>query len=348
MTTYTLKGTITALEPLTVSLPGLKRGNITQLPRNGGSDKDTPYYPASSIRGSLRHAAHAVALRVAKKVTGKETPFNLNDHFMLAQGVDAAKITKNEKGSGVISFGEDVRKANPLISIFGRWGLESHLAVGNGLPREAGVWGLFGGGARAVMFERDTALLEELSDSDQQRLSTIMAETVAFSQENNDLKSEEVNLKKALRQAPDEEKKTIQARLKEIEQIRKTLKSEKEGPEESIRRPIDGYEAFSAGAELQNRITLRRSNEIEFGMFLETLAEFAREPRLGGHKSYNNGLVALHYDVSTWPEDEDVPTTIGSIIINEDGFKVKGELLLKARQSWSEALSDLDFTKFTV
>lgn len=345
MPTYKLKGEITTLEPLTVSLPGLKRGNVSMLPRNGASE--TPFFPASSIRGALRHAAHHSVLRMAKKSTGETHPFDLNQHFMLAQGVDAAKVTKGESGSGQIDFGRELRNANPMLSTFGRWGIESNLSVGNAIPDKPGCWGIFGGGARSVMFDRDEALLSELSDSDQERLETIMTEMAAFSVDNTDLKAEETTLKKSLKSAGEEERNAIYTRLDEIEKMRKTLKSEKEGPEESIRRPIDGYEGFSIGATLDHRMMLRNSNENELGLLLETLAEFAREPRLGGHKSHNNGLVSMSYTVTTWPIGEDKPVTLGTISLTEDGFEVEGEQLLKAREAFKNNSEQFEFTRLT-
>ena len=345
MPTYTLKGEITTLEPLTVSLPGLKRGNVSVLPRNGASE--TPYFPASSIRGALRHAAHRSVLRLVKKNTGETHPFDLNEHFMLSQGVDAAKITKGESGSGQFDFGRELRNKNPMLSTFGRWGLESNLSVGNALPDKAGCWSMFGGGARSVVFDRDENLLAELSESDQERLKVIMTEMAAFSVDNNDLKAEESSLKKSIKTAGEEEKTAIFSRLNEIEQIRKTLKSEKEGPEESIRRPIDGYEGFTMGATLSHRMMLRNSNENELGLLLDTLAEFAREPRLGGHKSHNSGLISMSYVVTTWPVDQDKPIVVGKINITESGFNVEGDLLLQAREAYKHNSKELDFTRLT-
>jgi CRISPR/Cas system CSM-associated protein Csm3 (group 7 of RAMP superfamily) len=345
MTTYTLKGEITTLEPLTVSMPGLKRGNVSVLPRNGASE--APYFPASSIRGALRHAAHRAVLRLAKKHTGQSHPFGLNEHFMLAQGVDAARVTKGESGSGQIDFGKELRNANPMLSAFGRWGLESNLSVGNALPETNGCWSIFGGGARSVSFERDTSLLEELTSDDQERLQKIMLEMTAFSVDNTDLKAEESALKKSLKTAGEDERDAVFKRLEEIETIRKTLKSEKEGPEESIRRPIDGYEGFSIGASLAHRMMLRNSNENELGLLLAALAEFAREPRLGGHKSHNSGLISMRYTVTTWPVDEDKPIELGKISLTEDGFSVKGDALIKAREAFLQNSKEMEFTRLT-
>lgn len=331
------------MEPLTVSLPGLVRNNVTLLPRNGGPN-ETPYFPATSIRGALRHAAHRIALRAAKETTGRPHPFDLNVHFMLAQGVDAAKITKKDAG-GVIDYGQSLRAVNPMLSLFGRWGLESSLSVGNAFPEGNARYGLFGAGARGVMFERDPALLEELTPADQKRLDIILDEMAAFSLSNADLKEEETRLKKRFRTAAQDARDDLKSRLDDIDHLRKNMKAEKEGPEQSIRRPLNGYEAFAAGTVLKHRMSLQNSNDAELGFFLDTLAEFARWPRLGGHKALNNGLVAMRYEVSTWPIEAAGPVNAGLITVNEDGFAIEGDALIEARARWRTLKPQFDFAK---
>ncbi|MDH8292293.1 CRISPR-associated protein Csf2, partial [Klebsiella pneumoniae] len=74
-------------------------------------------------------------------------------------------------------------------------------------------------------------------------------------------------------------------------------KDEKSEARESIRRPIDPYEAFIAGAELNHRMSIKNATDEEAGLFISALVRFASEPRLGGHANHNCGLVEANWSV---------------------------------------------------
>ncbi len=61
-----------------------------------------------------------------------------------------------------INAGAELRSKNPLISLFGRWGLSGKVGIGNAIPDGDNQWGMFGGGARSIMFQRDESLMEFL------------------------------------------------------------------------------------------------------------------------------------------------------------------------------------------
>ncbi len=345
---YKFTGSITCIEPLTVTIKEAAQGaRGHRLPRNGAFRDDVePYFPASSIRGALRNAAHRVALRMAKIQTGLEHPFSLDDHFMLAQGVDSAKQLDGENGMGETDMGESLRAVNPMLSIFGRWGLESRLAVGHGIPTgKEQCWGMFGGGARTIMFERDARLLDELQPGDSDRLEAILLEQAESSADVAELKKEIAGLKKLIRGATEEERSDYNQQIKAIEERIKSRKQEKSGPVESIRRPLDQYEAFKAGAELKHHMNLRAASEEELGLFLLTLREFAREPQLGGHKAHNCGVIEAQWTVTTWPEDADAPVELGRIALSNTGFVVEGKQLENAIKAFNAGAKGYDFKK---
>jgi CRISPR/Cas system CSM-associated protein Csm3 (group 7 of RAMP superfamily) len=85
MRTLNFNGKISTLEPLTVTVKNAVSTSGHRLPRNGGFNA-APYFPGTSIRGTLRHAAHKVIVdSVGLNADGK-SPFDLAEHFMLAQG----------------------------------------------------------------------------------------------------------------------------------------------------------------------------------------------------------------------------------------------------------------------
>ena len=346
--TFSFTGSIHCLEPLTVSLKDSVQGDKGhRLPRNGPVlDSIVPYFPASSIRGALRHCSHKYVLRCTKKQTGKDHPFSLDDHFMLAQGVDSGRRVKSEKGTGVTDLNEGLRKENPMLSLFGRWGLESKLSVGHAFPESHDTcWGMFGGGSRSIMFERDTELLSEITTSDTDRLENILMEQSVAAADVSEIKKEIASLKKSMRGVSKSEREDINKQIASLEEKIKLRKQEKEGPEETIRRVLDQFEAFSAGAVLTHRMALRGVSLAELGLFLLTLREFARDPQLGGHKAHNCGRISTHWTVTTWPEDSDHPVELGAIEINESGFSVNGDILKKSILEFEKNLSGFNFKR---
>ncbi len=334
--TFNFVGTMTALEPLTVTQPGV-RG----LPRNGRGKDANAYWPATTIRGSLRHCAHRVALSKTRKPDGS-SPFNLDAHFLLAQGVD---ISAGKSQTAAVA--EDTQAVdshlrldvldNPLLSLFGFWGKESKLAVGSAYPDGQAI-GYFGGGARGVMFERETSLIEELTLEDQERLETLLAEQTAAADEMRPIDEEIRGLKSSLKAAEsDAQRKQVREQIAELEARKEAIKDAKKESRESIRRPIDQYEGIVPGTEMEHRMTLKSACRLELGFFLAVLAEFARDSRMGGHIHHGCGLVKASYEVRVWPEGELLPKVIGSVGVSPDGFSVEGAELQAALKEWAES-----------
>ncbi len=335
MKTLNFVGKITTVEPLTVVLKDAVSSTGHRLPRNGGFTAN-PYFPGTSIRGALRHAAHKVILdRVGLDENGK-VPFDLADHFMLAQGVDV-EGNSEAFSAGEINAGAELRGKNPLLSLFGRWGLAGKVGVGNGIPTSEGQWGMFGGGARSIMFERDESLIDILEEDQVERLNRIITEQGEASVDISAIKAEQAALKKLMKTAGKDDKPDLQKQINDLDEKIKARKDEKTEARESIRRPIDAYEAFITGAELDHRMTVKNASDAEAGLFISTLIRFASEPRLGGHANHNCGLVEAHYNVTTWKPGELAPVSLGEIRITSDGVKIEGDELLKMVQAFADA-----------
>lgn len=336
MQTYYLKGIVKAEEPLTVTLKS--SGTTHRLPRNGGF-KAKPYMPATSFRGALRHACHLALNR--HHLTTKGEKLTLNQHFMMAQGVDIAG-TAQAFGGGDIDASVAVREANPFISLWGRWGLGGHMSVGNLYPIQDDCVGEFGGGNRSVMFERNTDLLNYLSESEVGDLNRILKEQSQSSEDIKPLKAQIQTLTKSLRALEDAESVAkVKEKIAALESQISGIKDDKEGPRESIRRPIDTYEAFVAGCEFNHRFAVQCANEVELGLFLDALYEFSRNPYLGGHRSHNCGLISASYDVTVYPEGADAHIQVGTVSFNDVGFTITGDSLLEARNVWKSQSMDL-------
>lgn len=340
MKTIILEGTLTAIEPLTVvvkdSINDSKTGH--RLPRNGGLNAD-PYFPATSIRGALRHATHRHVVSCLKKSNAEYT-FDLSDHFLLAQGVDIADKLKNDDQ---IDGAKAQRLKNPMLSLFGHWQLRGRVSIGSAFPKTKDATSLFGGGFRTIMFERTPELLDELEPSEQDRFSDIIKEQASAGVDIAEINDQIKATKKLLKTASNEEKPSIFETLNRLEDAKKHRKAEKKEAKESIRRPVDSYEAFNAGTEFTHRISIENTSDVEFGLFLSGLADFARHPRLGGHSAHNCGLVSGSYVVKSWPEDELKPSILGRISFHQDGFDVEGDELKNAISVWRSSFHEFDF-----
>lgn len=341
MRTLTFKGKITTLEPLTVTLKDAVSVAGHRLPRNGGFTA-AAYFPATSIRGVLRHAAHKVILnRVGLNDVGK-APFDLAEHFMLAQGVDINGRAETF-AAGEINAGAELRSKNPLISLFGRWGLTGKVGVGNAIPVADGLWSMFGGGARSVMFERDESLMECLEPDQVDRLTRLLEEQAEASVDISQIKSEQTAIKKEMKSADKDVKAELQAKLNVLDEQIQARKDQKQESRESIRRPIDQYEAFITGAELSHSMTIKNATDAEAGLFISALIHFAAEPRLGGHANHNCGLVEASWTVSTWKPGTLSPVALGEISISPEGVDIKGDELTAMVKAFNDN-SSFDFT----
>lgn len=325
--TFVFDGQLTAVEPLTVTIKGALGG---RLPRNGTLD-DPAYWPATTIRGSLRHAAHKVALMFNQD--NQRPQFDLAEHFLLAQGVDIVGDV-SKPADGEVDGTRTLREGNPMISLFGLWGVTSKAAIGNAFPTTPNATAMFGGGARTIMFERSPELLEVLDDAEQARLQSILVEQTLAAGDIGELKAKQAALKKQLKTADD--KKPLFDQLAALDAEIQSRKDAKGEARESIRRPIDQYEAITAGTVMSHKMSLKSVSDLELGFFLATLLEFARSPLMGGHQAHHCGLVSGSWEVKTWPPKAPSPVSVGRVEFDGTGFRLSGEALEKAYQLWCE------------
>lgn len=342
---YNFIGYVDTLEPMTISVKDAAQGAVGhRLPRNGSTKDAEPYIHAPTVRGKLRHAAHKMVLRAVKKKNNGVNPLTLADFFMLAQGVDINN-SLNTKSDGITDFGCDIRDANPVISAFGRWGLESRFCPGGLFLTDKTAFGMYGGGSRGIMFERDPSLMDELNQEDQDRLFDILKEQTDAAGDIGKINSEIDKLTRQLRTVAKDEKAAINEKIVQLKNDISARKDEKSGPRETIRRPIDAFEAIAANTRLSNRMSLNSATPQELGLILLTLREVARNPQMGGHKAYNFGKFKASWTVTHWPEDSDNPIEIGSVSFDETGFNVTGEELKEAIAHWEDHISECDFSK---
>lgn len=234
--TFHFIGQISTLEPLTVSIAKpLSKGH--QIPKNNG----IPYFPSSSLIGAIRSAG---CKYVIDHLANRNEPvkLDLNSVYSLFQGyvVDNKINDQIQKSkAGVIDSGDSLREANPLLSVFGRWGLAGKLGVGSAYASNENQVKSYEGGFRIDIFERDEELRSSLTDSDLERYFSITGGQSEVAVNVQELKKSKTALTSKLRTADESDKKLIRAEIQEIELKIKQSKEESGEAKETIRRQLD-------------------------------------------------------------------------------------------------------------
>lgn len=359
--TLVFKGVVTAVSPLTVTRPddSFYRGDtVTRLPRAGAKRHETPiYFPASTLSGTLRRASRDLVREAVIGNTGNEKPFSLDTHYMLTQGVDTTNLIKNEKTSGYIHKEKGLREANPLLSLYGRWKLAGHLSLGDLIPLKNNDETLFihGAGARTDDFSTDSAQAQFLSPEDLVRLDKILNDDLASQKDVAGLKDQVKELNKSMKGLTAEKRKNINETINAINLEIDEVKATKSGSEESIQRPLDGYEAIVPGTEMSHKMVIGNGSELEIGLFLETLQRFSENPYLGAKFRNGCGEVKAEWDVLMRPKGSFKAETIGRVSVSFSDFLIEDytddKVLERSFNAWQAAKhsmskSGLDFTQF--
>ena len=356
--TIKFSGVVTAETGITVVRPndnfmgGGYSDKTSRLPRAGSKQTNTlVYIPGSTLRGKLRRCAQERLEKLLKSGNDDGALYDLDTQYMLRQGVDVTGKVVQEKSAGTIDKETDLRMSNPLLSLFGRWKLPGHCCVGGLFPENNDCLMVDGKGARTNDFIRQPERVQLLDADSQKKLLELIEKDAQASIEMKPIEEEIASLKNAKRSTSDKaEKANLDTRIKELEQEIKSIKKSKKT--ETIQRPLDGFEAIAPATLLDNEIVLECVNDYELGLFLQTLSEFARNPRIGGHKNHNYGLISCSYDITTWPELEDKPLLIGKVSISPSGFDLtdltEDKMLENSVKLFSNSVKQnmFDFTRF--
>lgn len=351
----TLRGEITAITPISVTRPDDNFKSLTaddkkpRLPRMGAKRDDvSPFIPGSSFRSGLRHSA----VQVIAKMLNKK--FTVDQIYMLVQGVDTTRLTASENVDGEIDKESDLRSINPFLSLFGRWGLPSHVGVGDLIPVDKNCIFTAGAGVRTNEFIRNPTAVNLIDDEQLGYLKELLQNETSSAGEVREIDGTIRKLLKQLRDAESKlEKENINAEITILEERKKDVKANKVGSENTIQRPLSGFEAVIPNTVMNQRIVLQNVNKAELGLFLASVAEFSRSPIIGGHRNYACGAVSGEYAVNYWAFGEDRPKTVATIRFDEEGFVIEGdaaEELYAIRKQFLEDVKQLkfDFTQYLI
>lgn len=364
--TFSFDGLITAITPLAVSRPGDNFRSVGQsdklqrLPRSGPKLNEVDvYFPTSTLNGAIRRAGLSVIRSAIQKAEGCSHPFTVDEVYMLVQGIDTTQsLSKEGSQPGLIEEEYELRKANPFLNLFGRWGLPGHLAIGDAVPicDHKPVMYVTGNGARTNDWARNASQITYLDADNQARLKQILIDDSAASKDIAAQKAQITQLKKELRTEKDKEKRDeLTTQIAQIESDIENSKEAKEGAKETLQRPLDGYEVIAPGTEMTNKIVAANVTPIDLGLFIESIAEFSRDPRVGAHTRQGAGEIKAEWEVSYRPIGSWKAVKVGKISFTREEFSVEDyldeRLLMGAVEAFNTAIknleeSGLNFRKF--
>lgn len=344
--------------PVAISLPGsgegLKASDPAPVPVTTVFDPaaglvDTAYIPASSIRGSLRRAAHA-ALNRRLRALGRE-PLDLRSFYLLRIGGIKAKGSSDGLSKDV-SAELALRQSNPLVSLFGAADagpvgfLAGRLEVDHALP----VTPLSPASCPAFAAMRSDDVLRSPASSMEllspeavdawQRLFEATNNTSALKKRHKAALKSYGEAKRAGDNAAVE---AASAQLKELEE---TLSS----AQGSIAQPLAGYRAIPAGTQLSHTVAMD-ATLAELGCFLDAIETFTLDPSVGGHRNHGCGRLRAEWEVVATQMGEDGRVRrqpLGTLSFSwARGMELRGEALQaladEALGAWADAVAQGDF-----
>ncbi|ELP6119462.1 TPA: hypothetical protein I7730_00305 [Vibrio vulnificus] len=333
--TYYFNGSITPIEFLTVTIA---KSHVVGVPKLNGIG----YFPSSSINGALRHAL----LDKVIEMRGGDDKLTLEECYALGQGyISNNEVLKavNRQGTSIpVDKDQNIRDANPMLSIFGRWGLEGKLGVGQAYCSDTSCVETFERGFRVDQFSRNPERIGNLAEGASEQYERIKETQKLLASGRESLAKTKSQLIKKMMSLPDEEKASIRKQIRQIEADIDLIKEIPTEAKESIQRPIDSLEVIKPETKLNHRMCLKRASVAELGAALHALGQFSMLPKLGGYHRSNFGLVQCEWEVSV-PTKTYGRKKIGLIKIDDDGFTVEGDLLEEAMEAFSAG--DWDFGK---
>ena len=317
MDTLIFEGNVMAEQALATCSADLaktaKKHGPTPIPVLTTAEGDYLYFPATGLRGGLRRAACRVAQNVMGN--GAPAPLDLQTYYMLTIG----GITGPDKGTDYQPDAvASARAKNPLVSLFGAnnfCGLgfvAGRLSMGNAIARQNTVDlpPMQFSGARADDFRRTPEATEGLNDKGRDELS---------------------DARKAFAERNDKEKEKA------------------EGTVMSPGRPLAGWLAIPPRSELAHTMVMARVSQVELGLFLKALNEWAQHPFIGAHYAAGCGMFSAKWAVSRATEAGTTP--IGTVTVTPfEGVTIEGASghgwLTDAITAFDEAQAagELDFT----
>ena len=286
-----LTGTITLVEPLSISLGKSEFGGFPMIARYLGDDvSETGFLPATTLRGRLRRGYVKKKMREAA---------DAGQHYSLKQAYQEVigQNAESEKEAGEIDLIEvkKTREASPILDLYGSGlGIASRLRVSNFFPKDNVE------PTRLQTFRKDLdasdEVLQSLTDEDQNRFYN--------RKELNSRRSKwETNIEKLNREISAAKRKKnvtteLDAQLAEAKQKFDEVISEMgDMMKVSSLLPIEWY-ALPPGLKLFGKIVVTNPKPADMPILEDGLNDLSLNPVLGAAAARGCGETEGEFDVS--------------------------------------------------
>lgn len=298
MTTLLLDGTLTAVTPIAIIVPGSEDGRTPAgAPRKrllrDGIVTETVYVPPSSLRGRLRHLLTSEVMRLQHEADGRV--FRPEDYIDTALGGVKDRKAEGEDDRRVdLKAIRETRARNPVVSLFGSMasGISGRLMVGDMTPSEPIAPASTGRSVRANPFVRNPAILDLLDRARFEEFTRLNDRRTQANRDEDKAKRLEQQLRGKKRAGSD------LAEVAALEEERAALLAKAKagfaeaGGAVNIQQPLPGYDVIPEGSVMTNRIRLIEGTEVEMALLLLALDLLAKRPLIGGHTAHGCGEIA--------------------------------------------------------
>lgn len=368
MTPLDQKYTIHMVGRITLPVPlSIVRSGSNQVPTTrivvGSTAHEVPTIPGETIKGRLRRIGVDLLVETMtadpafeRFYPGRYSPLTLDDYYYLAVG--GVKSGREEDLRGILRT-DEMRRANPLISLFGAatpW-ISGRLVVESATPDEPvrnaelgqDLVDVVRTGERCDDTRRPTEMLGLFAPGQLSRWMTA-PQTTRKNARAKGLRHRVPRQSEAAR-APnlDEHGDVLQQELDEADPA---LSKHEKRPvfTRAINRARPGYSVFPKGFSAPHRFSLENATLTELGLFLAILDRFATNPRLGGHMSAGYGRIAAEYTLLVRRPRTSHVEPAGSLVIETDSCSLlyrnrdsdtAKDVIAQARTAWTEATAEL-------
>jgi hypothetical protein len=327
-----LRGSIKCETPVSFVLPQV--GRAARSREAGGQPTIiTPtgerlYINAPTIRSAVRHAA----VELMYDLTGK--PYHMNDYFLNAVGgiKDAGKEAGDEDEPDAADAGEAsalhtlkfafVREKNPIVALFGTIDVPgsvecSHAIDSSPEPVRAQEFR----GVRANDLRRKPDVMQMLAPGALDDFIKRQTEASRRSALKREIEALDREIRKLEKSGKSEDAKALRERRANLELQMRDSKVVQ------VLLPNISYEAIPPGTVLAHEWMLRRVSEVELALFVQALALWALDPKLGGHRAHGLGRVSAYWAVSVRRPLSPKLESFGSLTIRDyDGLQAEGPI----------------------
>ncbi|EOZ8645532.1 hypothetical protein ACQWTT_001283 [Acinetobacter baumannii] len=331
---YQFKGGIKLIQPFTVNLP-----NSIHFPVDTNGN---PLMPASTLRGWLRFASYRSLIEVMKR---NGELFSIHEHYLLAKGMDTGKLIKNERAT-TIGRNIDVRKVNPIMDLYGRWGISGALGVGSAIAPISSLV-KSGNSSRSHIIDTFDDFENFINQEDQQMVLEIIKQDAIAAPQIQELKNKIKLIQHEKRNAPNfEQKAELNKQIQTLQDKVNDIKEAKTGSKEIVRRINYGLDIIDANTDAQHCMKLTGNHASTLHFLCWTISKLSLF-RVGGGRALNYGEVEPFWKITEHTFSHPEGITCGEIGWKDGEFKmVLNDELSFDLQNFETTLTNKDIFNF--